>query len=156
MALSMLSEILSNLLTLYKIYRDRKFRNLRKFLASLPNINLGGCNYAAITLYDYLTDRGYEVEILYCYYNIDEGYFHNLNALNSGQNSFVGADHVVIKVAGKMFDCVTRRKKSDYKCSHKMTRELAVTAISTAMWNPKFDKYFNLTLLEQKIGYKFW
>ena len=83
------------------------FQAVLDYLASVRNINYGGCGFSAYAMYLWLEKRGMlskDATVVYGYDSTLCGYKRNVDFLNGNSNVAGACDHVALFNEGKFFD----------------------------------------------------
>lgn len=121
------------------------FKEARKFLNRIPAINLGGCGFSALALYDAAKREGLKPQIVYLYSWLDTEAMERNNRFKKGKlKKAHSCSHVLIKIGNKLWDSTGVIPKSYlgmYQMDGTITRDHLVASINNKdVWNPCFQR----------------
>lgn len=133
----------------------------RRFLASIPDINEGGCLLSAYAYYlnEHNHSRGESVHIVQlargeCKWEYEE----NLKFINGKSNSCYSSNHFGWTYDGgiSVYDCYGKVRLSRYKyillIPQHLTSKFCIDALNYGCWNDTFERENHLTNIEQYFG----
>lgn len=125
----------------------RSFRDARKYLASIPSINSGGCGVAALAMRRFLKKASVSSDLFYeTHREADE------ELLES--NTPLAPPHVVIRVHGVIQDSSRIRSDSGGIIARhifEVSEDYLVLSIKEGRWNCRFDRTY-VPEIEEKLG----
>ncbi len=125
----------------------KSFLRLRRYLASIPDIDKGGCGIAALVMHRWLKKHGKASEIVYFYDDTTGTSFTINDAIVTGREEDydpVGCAHALIKYKGKFYD--PNGVQHDSRSSHILSEDFVVRSI----WNEDaWSTIFNRTHIKE-------
>lgn len=123
-------------------YLTKKMReDLSSRLAKIneiPAVNRGGCGFVSLHLHDFLKEKGYKPQILYCHTRV--------SGINNAKNNVVDScSHAVVRIGNFIYDSEGREKVGRVSELHgtpiPVTREYVKASLRPRdMWNWAFDR----------------
>ncbi len=129
---------------------NQEFWVFRQLLDSIPNINRGGCAYAALAMYKLGKRLGMNVHIMYLYY-CKEDYHINSLALDRVDEP-CECLHAVVTVDNDAYDSHKWVPVSIYTYRHFVPEELVIRSLRVGRWNDEFDKGRYVPEIESVLG----
>ena len=122
------------------------FKQTRKLVSEIPNINRGGCGLAALALFDAAKREGKEPKIVYCYTGWDDSNLHKNNQFKEGKRKkATSCHHVVIKLGKKYWDSTGKLDPEEIEnfetLDEEITRKHLISSINNkGAWNNMFSR----------------
>jgi hypothetical protein len=120
------------------------FEDVRLFLNSIPNINRGGCGFAALAMYEWLKendDKTQNISIIHLDYE----------EISERPSSCA---HVCIKYKNTLFDSKGKLDKSKFPYKKEVSIEHHLNSLKFGEWNTMFQRRGNLTKIEKTLKIK--
>lgn len=135
----------------------KNFKELREYLASIPNINSGGCGYATLFMYQWLKIHKpkLKTEIIFGQ-SYDSSSYHDNDAYFKGLHNVTNScNHAFLKIKNKYIDCEKYIDLERYPYSHNISNPkfVLITLKNRHNWNSTFDRHW-VRIMEKKIGIK--
>ena len=131
---------------------NQEFWVFRQFLDRIPNINRGGCAYAALAMYKLGKRLGMNVHIMFLYCDRVD-YTTNSLAFN-GVDDPCECMHACVTIDNEAYDSHKWVPVRIYSYQHFVPEELAIKAIRHGKWNTEFDKARYVPEIESVLGEK--
>lgn len=128
------------------------FEDLRKFLASIPCINRGGCGFAALAMYDAAIKEGKTPTLMISYHD-EHTMQQNERAMNGQGDPSMGLSHVFLALNGRYIDCMSNAVDLEERYYHPATREFVAKILEIQRWNPDFNRIKHVPRIYKYIGY---
>jgi hypothetical protein len=131
---------------------------VRYYLSTLENINLGGCGIAALTMWRWLKGQDLITEndkIVFLYgKDLKKIYANNVYAFNGGHNKPDSCDHVCLFYNGLYFDCFGFVKIDKYKWVQFVDENFLVESLNHGIWNSKFHRARAIDFISDELNDK--
>jgi len=124
--------------------------NLITYLRTIPNLNRGGCAYAALAMYKYGLRLGLNVHMMYTYGG-KEDYETNCLAFND-QEGGCECMHAVCVIDNEAYDSIGYVCMALWPYKHFVPEYLVRKTLQNGRWNPEFDRNTYVPLIEAYIG----
>lgn len=132
-------------------------RQARKYLATIPYLNSGGCAIAALALYRLLEKQRKLTKTTAVVYLYSQRamhlYTHNCRALR-GQATPAGCHHAVLYHRGQYIECGVKSNISGFSYKHNFTdvKTVVKSVESPVNWNDLFDRSRYMNEIEKQLG----
>lgn len=124
----------------------KKLNNLLSELNKIPNINNGGCGFAALEIYDFLKSEEKDPVITFLYkdsiapfcpsaiieYNLNQSY------IRKESKNIYTPSHVCVLFEGNYYDSTGKVDISEYKHKHYFMRSDLELCLKNDTWNSEF------------------
>lgn len=135
------------------------FEDVRNYLASIPNINKGGCGVAALAMYRWLKKNNqlcsnFKFVILYSCWHDADIIENNKHVLQTGHGSAVACSHICITNGMyEVIDSDSEIDASNYKDVQYISEEWFLINMldNVGSWNTLFDRKW-VKSIEKKLN----
>jgi hypothetical protein len=133
------------------------FKQTLKALDRIPNINRGGCGFAALALFDAANREGRKAKIVYCYTAYDGSALHKNNQFKEGKRKKAHAcHHIIVKLGKKYWDSTGKIDEDEFAdfewIDEEITRKHLIASINNkGAWNSIFDRRGSMSQLKKLI-----
>jgi hypothetical protein len=122
-------------------------------LNNIKNINCGGCGIVALSMYRWLKKNKIlpkDFKIFYLYREHSK-YLYDLNT----SGNCLGANHIVIRCNGKLFDSTGERFFYEYEYCHTVTIKHLIKSLNNIEeWNELFNRNLAINVIENLLNIK--
>ena len=114
------------------------FDKLRRWLRTIPNINRGGCAFAALAMYKVALAEGFNPHLVYLYDEDDAVRYNGNREFMKGTSPFAyTCSHAVVEIDGILYDC--QRMVDEYVRHDHVSEALVLKSVeSIEGWNSCF------------------
>lgn len=135
-----------------------KLSDVRYYITTLQNINLGGCGIAAVTMWRWLKANDLLTEndkIVFLYgKDLKKVYANNVYAFNGGHNKPYSCDHVCLFYNGLYFDCFDLVKIEKYFWVQFVDENFLVESLNNGIWNSTFNRALAIDFITNELNDK--
>lgn len=130
----------------------KKLNDVREYLSEIPNINLGGCGIAALTMLRVLKKNNIQARIIFLHESDEiEQFSTNKLALEDNDIDPIACSHIGVKVGNRAFDCNEDLKLKNWERIETEDEKYLLRMINNPRWNKKFDRE-NVKKIEEHTG----
>lgn len=133
----------------------KEFLEVRNFLREIPHINRGGCAIAALAMYHVGLKLGMNIKVVY-FYDFDDQHAYQQNdiAIEKDTGQVTYCNHAGVVVDNHYMDTLTNVVNDIYPYYHVVPESMVLRTLREGAWNPAFDRYKWLPVIESRVGQK--
>lgn len=139
-------------------FPKEEFDAMRKVLADIPNIGMGGCGISALAMYRWLQKRGYNmrnVKFVMGYSRESEAFKTNFNTYINEDRLSAACTHMGLLIQDTDFDLTvdafSRWYFNSYQHVQIVSEEYILGALNGTKWNRNFDRATCIPMIEDKL-----
>ena len=140
-------------------FPKKEFEEMRAKLNKIPNIGMGGCGVAALTMYRWLKANDYNmhnVRFVMGYSNTSTSFKRNFSSYLNDDELICSCSHMGIIIQDTDFDITIdqscRWYFDSYQHVHVVSEEYIMGAINGTNWNSDFDRKKYIPIIEKDLG----